>query len=88
MAKESVYQKKIINQFEKNGYYVINLIKTNKNGISDLLCLKANEEPIFIEVKTSVGVLSELQKFRLSEQKKRGFKVYYTNETKLIEFIY
>lgn len=84
--KEQQYQKKIIDKFEKNEYYVINLIKTNKNGISDLLALKKNEPPIFIEVKTEKGVLSELQKFRLTEQKKRGFKTYYTKGLNLIEW--
>tara|TARA_R110002074_G_scaffold373260_3_gene549141 strand:+ start:4845 stop:5102 length:258 start_codon:yes stop_codon:yes gene_type:complete len=84
--KEQDYQKKIINKFEANGYYVINLIKTNKNGISDLLCLKKGEDAIFIEVKTDTGKLSELQKFRLSEQKKKGFKVFYTKKTELISY--
>ena len=85
--KEQQYQKKIIDKFEKNGYYVINLIKTNKNGISDLLVLKENEPPIFIEVKTEKGVLSELQKFRLTEQNERGFKAYYTKGLDLIEWL-
>lgn len=84
--KESNYQKKIIDRLEKQDYYVINLIKTNKNGISDLLALKENERPMFIEVKTKIGVLSELQKFRLTEQTKLGFDTYYTKEDKLIKF--
>ena len=83
---ESAYQKKIIDRFTKDNYYVINLIKTNRNGIADLLCLKDGEPPIFIEVKTATGKLSPLQKFRLSEQKKLGFKVYFTKKDVLIEF--
>ena len=85
--KESDYQKKIINKFEANGYYVLKLIKTNKNGIPDLLCLKEGEEPIFIEVKTATGVLSTLQKFRLKELKEKGFKSFFTKKDVLISFI-
>ena len=40
--KESQYQKKISDKLEKEGYYVIKLIKTNKNGIPDLIAIKEN----------------------------------------------
>lgn len=64
---EQQNQSKIIKRYEKDGYFVIKLIKTNKNGIPDLLCLKSNESPLFIEVKKTGGVLSELQKYRIKE---------------------
>jgi Holliday junction resolvase len=51
----------------------LKLIRTNKNGIPDLLCLKKNETPLFIEVKTKTGVVSEIQKYRIKELKKFGF---------------
>ena len=70
---EQQIQKKIINKYESKGWYVIKLIKTNKNGIPDLLCLKQNEIPLFIEVKTETGVVSELQKFRIKELNDFGF---------------
>jgi len=68
---ESKIQKKIINELEKDGWYVLNLIKTNKNGIMDLIAVKKNKT-MFVEVKKPNGVLSELQKFRIKELKKRG----------------
>lgn len=74
--KEADYQRKIIKKYESDGYYVLKLIKTNKNGIPDLLALKDNEPPIFIECKTLKGVLSEIQKYRIEELKKKGFKCY------------
>lgn len=74
--KEQLIQKKIINYFESKGYYCLKLSKTNKNGIPDLLILKANETPLFIEVKTENGVVAELQKFRISELNKLGFKAF------------
>ena len=73
---ESKYQRKIIKDFESRGYYVLNLIKTNKSGIPDLLALKKGEEPIFIEVKAAKGVVSKLQEYRIKELKALGFTAY------------
>ena len=64
---EQQIQSKIIKRYEKEGYFVIKLININKNGIPDLLCLKQNETPLFIQVKKVGGVLSELQKYRIKE---------------------
>ena len=69
---ESAIQSKLIKQYEKEGYYVIKLIQTNKNGIPDLILLK-DGKAFFIEVKTEKGKVSELQKFRHEELKKYGF---------------
>ena len=63
----SKYQTRIIKEYENNGWMVINLIKTNKNGIPDLLCIKEGERPIFIECKEWNDTLKPLQKFRIKE---------------------
>lgn len=68
---ESVIQSQIIKQAEAQGYYVIKLIKTNKNGIPDLLCIKGGR-CTFIEVKSAKGKLSEIQKYRIEELNKFG----------------
>ena len=70
---EQLIQKKVIDKYTKDGWYVIKLIRTNKNGIPDLLCLKSNELPLFIEVKTSKGIVSEIQKYRIKELNNYGF---------------
>ncbi len=71
---EQTIQNKIIKKLEQEGFYVIKLIKTNKNGICDLIAVKENET-IFIEVKRPDGVLSELQKVRIKELRSRGINV-------------
>ena len=76
---ESTIQRNIIRKKEKEGYFVIKLVVTNKTGIPDLLCLKKDEPPLFIEVKKSKGgVLAPLQKYRIEELKGLGFTAYAT----------
>lgn len=76
MTEEGKIQSKQIKVLEEKGYYVIKLAKTNKNGIPDLLALKTNCRPLFIESKAPKGKLSEIQKHRIKELKKHGFTVY------------
>jgi Holliday junction resolvase len=75
MATEQQIQSKRIKQLESEGYYVIKIIKANKNGLPDILALHPDKGVLFCEVKTEKGVLSELQKFRLKELYECGFKV-------------
>jgi Holliday junction resolvase len=70
--KEQQIQAKRIKQLEAQGYYVIKLIKTNKNAIPDLIAIPPNSGVLFSEVKTPTGVVSELQKFRLKELEEHG----------------
>jgi len=85
--KEQAYQKKIIDKFTKDGWFVVNTIKTNITGIPDLILLKDGRKPMFIECKTPKGVLSEIQKYRLEDLQKRGFECFvsYGNEIKCFE---
>lgn len=70
---EQKIQAKRIKQLEADGYYVIKLISTNKNGIPDLVALK-DGSILFSEIKTPKGKLSKLQEYRLKELENYGFK--------------
>ena len=70
---EQQIQTKIKKKLEDNGWLVIKLIKTNKNGIPDLMCLQ-NGITMFIEVKKPNGRLSELQKIRIKQLEDLGFE--------------
>ncbi len=72
--KESAIQSKRIKQLEAKGYYVIKLIKTNKNGIPDLIAIPKDSEVLFSEIKTEKGKLSKLQEYRLKELNGYGFE--------------
>jgi len=67
------FQSQVIRKYENDGWYVINLIKTNKNGIPDLLCLKG-DDVLFIECKEGNDYIKVLQKFRMDELRKIGVK--------------
>ena len=71
---EQQIQNKRIKELEAEGYYVIKLKLTNKNGIPDLLALPHGCDVLFSEIKKPKGVLSELQRYRLKELEKHGFK--------------
>ena len=71
---EQQIQSKRIKQLEADGYYVIKLVKTNKNGIPDLVAFKPDAEVLFSEIKKPNGKLSKLQEYRLKELKDYGFK--------------
>lgn len=71
---EQQIQNKRIKELESEGYYVIKLIKTNKNGIPDLIALPKGCDVLFSEVKTPKGVVSELQKYRLKELENHGVR--------------
>jgi Holliday junction resolvase len=71
---EQQIQSKRIKQLEEEGYYVIKLEKTNKNGIPDLLAIPPGADVVFSEVKRPNGRLSALQKYRLKELAGYGFK--------------
>lgn len=70
---EQQIQKKRIDQLEADGWYVIKLIKTNRNGIPDLIAIK-KDDVMFVEVKKPNGVVSKLQEYRMKELEKYGIK--------------
>ena len=72
--KEQQLQTKRIKELEAQGYYVIKLVSTNKNGIPDLIAIPRNSDVLFIEVKGPKGRLSKLQEFRIKELNSHGIK--------------
>ena len=71
---EQQIQAKRIKELEAEGYYVIKLVKTNKNGIPDLVAIPKNSDAIFVEVKRPDGKLSKLQQYRIKELESHGIK--------------
>jgi len=70
---EQQIQKKKIDELEALGFFVIKLIKTNKNGIPDVLALHPEKGIKFYEIKTPKGKVSKLQEYRIKELKEYGF---------------
>ena len=72
MTEQQIQSKKI-KELEALGYYVIKLIKTNKNGIPDLVAFHPREGVKFYEIKTPKGKVSALQEYRIKELKEYGY---------------
>ena len=73
MTEQQIQAKKI-KELEAQGYYVIKLMKTNKNGIPDLIAIPPNSDVLFIEVKKPEGKLSKLQEYRINELKANNIR--------------
>ena len=71
----SKHQTRVIKKMEAAGWFVVNLIKTNKNGIPDLMCLK-DGKCVFIECKEKNDTLKPLQAFRIKQLQEMGFDAY------------
>lgn len=78
MTEQQIQTKKI-KELESEGYYVIKLIRTNKNGIPDLIAIPKNSDVLFIEVKSEKGKVSKLQDFRITQLKEHGCTVHICN---------
>lgn len=72
---ESKLQSQLIKEAKKNGWIPLKIIRSNINGIADLILFK-QEKVIFVEVKTDIGIVSELQKYSKNLFKQQGFEYY------------
>ena len=77
----SKFQSKIINEYKKKGYKVINLIKLSENGMPDLMCLKGGKT-IFIECKELNDKFKTLQKYKIDELISLGFEAFCVRDKK------
>ena len=78
---EQKIQSRRIKQLESDGYYVIKLMKTNKNGIPDLIAIPKDSDVLFVEVKRPGNKRTPLQEFRAKELEERGiFVELYTGQ--------
>jgi Holliday junction resolvase len=75
MNPETPIQTRRIKQLEAEGYYVIRLSRTNKEGIPDLLAIPRGTQVLFSEVKQPGKKPSPLQDYRIKELQSFGFKV-------------
>jgi hypothetical protein len=57
------------------------IIKTNTNGICDLMALK-DGEAIFIECKQGNDFVKPLQEYRIDQLRNNGFEAFAIHETK------
>ena len=71
MTEQQIQSKKI-KELEAKGYYVIKLVKTNKNGIPDIIAIPPNSDVLFVEVKGPTGKLSKIQEYRIKELNSYG----------------
>lgn len=72
---ESKVQSKKIKELEKEGWFVLKLVRTNQNGIPDILALRPGPNVKFIEVKAPGKKPTPLQEFKHKVMRALGFSV-------------
>ena len=78
----SKFQTKIINQFKKDGWTVLNVMKLSDSGYPDILCMKFGEVDRWIDCKEANDTLKELQMYRIDELNRLGKNAYCIQDTK------
>lgn len=71
---EAKVQTKIIKWLEKEGYYVIKTIVSNKKGVPDIIACSPTGQFIAIEVKFGTNTATKLQQYNLDLIKSKGGK--------------
>jgi Holliday junction resolvase len=71
----SSFQTKIINKLKAKGWTVVSVIRLSQNGYPDILALKQGKT-LWIECKEINDTLKPLQKMRIDELRKNGFRAY------------
>lgn len=85
MAKsESIIQREIIKHLEDEGWYVLKLIQTNKNGIPDLMAIRQGIT-IFVEVKRAGAKARPLQEYRMKEINLKGVNSFVAHSVEEIK---
>ena len=71
---EASFQKKLIKQYEADGWYVLKVIQCNKPGWPDLMLLKPDQLKL-VEFKSADFSLSSIQTYRHADLQMLVFKI-------------
>jgi Holliday junction resolvase len=77
----SSFQNKIINKLKSKGWTVVSVIRLSQNGYPDILAWKQGKT-LWIECKEDNDTLKPLQKLRIDELRKNGFRAYAIQKSK------
>ena len=82
---ESKIQTKIIKYLESIGYFVIKIMKCNKNGIPDLIAIK-DGKAYFIECKrTGITKADPLQEYQMEMLRKSGAVAFVADSLEIVK---
>jgi Holliday junction resolvase len=77
----SNFQTKIISKLKSKGWTVVSVVKLSLNGMPDILGMKEGKV-LWIESKEINDTLKPLQKLRIDELRKNGFRAYCIQKNK------
>ncbi len=73
--KESQIESKLVRMVRERGGLCYKFVSPNNPGVPDRIVITPEGKTIYIELKTEIGRLADIQKWQLGEMKKRGADV-------------
>ena len=85
---ESQLERKFCDEVKKVGGMALKFISPSCAGVPDRIVLMPNKKIYFVEMKSEVGKISNIQKYIFKKFSELGFKVYILNsEEKIKNFL-
>lgn len=73
--KESAIESRLVRMVREHGGLCYKFISPGNPGVPDRLIITPTGRTIYVELKTEVGRLAEIQKWQIGEMQKRGADV-------------
>lgn len=73
--KESQIEKYMVCKVKEHGGLCLKFMSPGHPGVPDRIVITPNGKTIYVELKTKVGRMSDIQKWQITEMQKRGVDV-------------
>lgn len=77
--RESQIEARLVRMVQEHGGLCYKFVSPNNPGVPDRLVITPDGRTIYVELKTEDGLLSALQRYQISEMRRRGADVRVIN---------
>lgn len=73
--KESEVERRLVQMVRKRGGLCYKFVSPGNPGVPDRIVITPNGRTIYVELKTEIGRLANIQRWQIAEMQKRGAEV-------------
>lgn len=73
--KESEVERRLVQMVRKRGGLCYKFVSPGNPGVPDRIIITPNGRTIYVELKTEIGRLANIQQWQIAEMQKRGAEV-------------